>query len=94
MESTQIPINASVPSIVNSPTPIAKLTLTEILRRKQVQQKTGLPRSTMYALIKSGEFPKPIRLTSKRAVGWLESEVDSFIQKKITESRNRVEGVA
>lgn len=45
-----------------------------ILRRHDVERATGLPRSTIYAKIASGEFPKPIQL-SARAVGWLENEI-------------------
>jgi prophage regulatory protein len=31
-----------------------------ILRRKQVQARTGLSRSTIYARIAAGTFPRPI----------------------------------
>ena len=43
-----------------------------ILRRPQVEQRTGLSRSTLYQYIKDGDFPKPGQL-GLRAVGWLES---------------------
>ncbi len=43
-----------------------------ILRRKQVQARTGLARSTIYLHIKNGAFPRPVPL-GNRAVGWLES---------------------
>ena len=49
-----------------------------ILRRKQVEQRCGLARSTIYHWISKGRFPAPI-LLGKRAVGWLESEVDEWI---------------
>jgi len=42
------------------------------LRRKQVETRTGLSRSTIYQTIKDGVFPKPVPL-GPRAVGWLES---------------------
>ena len=42
------------------------------LRRKQVETRTGLSRSTIYQYIKDGVFPKPVPL-GPRAVGWLES---------------------
>jgi len=41
------------------------------LRRKQVETRTGLSRSTIYQYIKDGVFPKPVPL-GPRAVGWLE----------------------
>lgn len=39
-----------------------------LLRRPQVQQRTGLSRTTLYEYIKDGEFPAPVRLGT-RAVG-------------------------
>lgn len=59
-----------------------------ILRRPQVEGKTGLSRSTIYLRIKHGEFPKQIKLGS-RAVGWLEEEIDAWIaeRKAVRDSR-------
>ena len=52
------------------------------LRLPAVQEKTGLKRDTIYRKVKSGEFPKPIRIAA-RASAWLESEVDQFISDRI-----------
>jgi len=49
-----------------------------ILRRPEVQNKTGLPTSTLYAMIADGRFPRPVKI-GKRAVGWLEGQVESWI---------------
>jgi len=49
-----------------------------ILRRPQVEERTGLSRSTLYLRMKSGKFPRPVNLGG-RAVGWLESKVESWI---------------
>jgi prophage regulatory protein len=57
-----------------------------ILRRKQVQTRTGLSRSTIYLYIKSGLFPKPISL-GPRAVGWIESEVSDWIVARMQMAR-------
>lgn len=48
-----------------------------ILRRRDVERATGLSRSTLYALMADGKFPRPIRL-SLRAVGWLESDLQEW----------------
>lgn len=53
----------------------AKLT---ILRRKQVEVRTGLSRSTIYLRIQEGTFPKSISL-GPRAVGWIESEIEAWL---------------
>jgi prophage regulatory protein len=54
-----------------------------ILRRAAVQDRTGETRSTIYAKMARGEFPKPVKLGEK-AVGWVESEIDAYIDSKIT----------
>lgn len=59
-----------------------------ILRRKKVEARTGLSRSTLYALIAANKFPKPIQLTGAQSVGWIESEVDNFLRERIAASRN------
>jgi len=55
-----------------------------ILRRKQVEERTKLSRSSIYFFIKEGTFPKPIPLGA-RAVGWVESEIDAWIAARINE---------
>lgn len=57
-----------------------------ILKLKEVLNRTGLGKTTLYMLIKSADFPKQVPL-GLRAVGWLEKEVDSWIIKRI-EARN------
>jgi len=57
-----------------------------LLRRKQVQARTGLARSTIYQYIKAGTFPKPVPLGA-RAVGWIESEVSDWIAERIKAAR-------
>ena len=59
-----------------------------ILKLKEVLNRTGLGKTSLYALIKNADFPKQIPLGS-RAVGWLENEVDAWILEKI-ESRSRL----
>jgi prophage regulatory protein len=48
--------------------------LKKCLRRPAVEAATGLSRSTIYDLMSRGEFPRPIKLTSK-AVAWSEDEI-------------------
>lgn len=57
-----------------------------ILKRRQVEERVGLTRSPIYARIKAGTFPKPIRRGhGTAAVGWLESEVDAWIAAQIAQ---------
>ncbi|OQK60187.1 hypothetical protein XM77_c10224 [Vibrio vulnificus] len=50
-----------------------------ILRLPEVKAKTGFGRSTIYALMANGEFPRSIRIGA-RAVGWLESDIDRWVE--------------
>jgi prophage regulatory protein len=59
---------------------------TSILRLRDVLKRTGLARSTLYLRMAQGLFPKPISL-GFRSVGWLESEVDLWIDNLIAKSR-------
>ncbi|MFZ4751921.1 MAG: helix-turn-helix transcriptional regulator [Chitinophagaceae bacterium] len=54
----------------------------KIIRLPEVMQSTGLARSTIYKKMVAGEFPKAISLGSK-SVGWLESEVQQWIEQRI-----------
>lgn len=60
-----------------------------ILRRKQVEKRTGLSRSTIYARIARGTFPRPIDL-GDRAVGWIETEINEWLQACIESSRKSI----
>jgi prophage regulatory protein len=58
-----------------------------ILRRKQVEERTGLSRSTIYLRIQEGTFPRPINLGA-RAVGWLENEIEAWLASRIENRDN------
>ena len=49
-----------------------------ILRLTQVLLITGLCKSTVYAMIQAGTFPRQLRL-GKRAVGWSASKVFAWV---------------
>ena len=57
-----------------------------ILRRPLVQERTGLSRSSIYLRISEGRFPRPVSLGA-RAVGWLESEITEWLNRRIESSR-------
>ena len=58
----------------------------EVYRLQKVKEKTGLSRSTIYAERTKGNFPEPIQLGS-RSVGWLASEVESWISSRPRKAR-------
>ena len=58
-----------------------------ILRLPTVKAITGLSRSTIYLRMSEGSFPRQVNLGS-RAVGWLASQIDHWIEEKLA-SRNQ-----
>lgn len=57
-----------------------------LLKIAEVERLTSLDRSDIYKRMKNGEFPKNVK-TSIRAVAWIESEIEKWIQEMITQSR-------
>jgi prophage regulatory protein len=53
-----------------------------ILRRPEVEQRTGFKRAHIYSLMREGKFPKALRL-GVRAVGWDSIEVDQWIAERL-----------
>lgn len=66
-----------------------------IIRRKQVEARTGLSRSSIYARLRHNPkrpgdfdptFPKPVSVGAK-AVGWIEAEVEAWLTSQVEKSR-------
>ena len=53
-----------------------------LIRIKDVMDRTGLARSTVYKYINLGQFPQPIKLGT-RAVAWVERQVEAWICENI-----------
>lgn len=60
----------------------ARETFVRIVRLREVISATGLARYTIYKLMGDNEFPQSVALVG-RSVGWVESEVQEWIQAKI-----------
>lgn len=58
------------------------------MRRPEVLSRVGLSSSTLYEMIAAGDFPAPIPI-GRQAVGFLESEVEAWIEQKIKQRDNR-----
>lgn len=61
----------------------------KIIRLKEVVAITGLSRSTIYERMSMEEFPPNVNLGGS-AVGWLESEVVAWIEKRVIERDKRL----
>ncbi len=47
------------------------------LRLPDVKAETGLGKTSIYQLIRDGEFPKPVKISS-RAVAWREGAIEAW----------------
>ena len=52
-----------------------------ILRLKQVMEKVGLGRSSIYLMMKENRFPQSIKL-GLGSCGWSEAELDEWLNEK------------
>ncbi|MDQ2325684.1 AlpA family transcriptional regulator [Citrobacter koseri] len=68
---------------MNTDTPVLN---DQFVDMKFITQLTGLTDKWFYKLIQDGAFPKPIKLG--RSSRWLQSEVEAWLQQRITESRS------
>lgn len=55
----------------------------KLLKRPEVEARTGLSRSTIYAWISAGKFPQPVKLGT-RLVAWRESDVAAWLDSRET----------
>ena len=63
------------------------------LRLPEVEARTGLARATIYARMAAGTFPQPVSL-GRRAVGWIEAEVEEWMRERIANTRGGARGGA
>ena len=60
-----------------------------LIRLPEVLKRTGFGKAWVYRLISEGRFPAPVKI-GVRAVAFVESEVDEWIQSVIETIRNNV----
>ncbi|AJJ18629.1 helix-turn-helix transcriptional regulator [Yersinia intermedia] len=58
-----------------------------LIRLPEVIRRTGFGKTWIYTLIKAGRFPSQVK-TGVRAVAFIESEVDVWIDNAIARSRD------
>ena len=62
----------------------------EIIRMPALMERLSLSRTTIWRLVKSGDFPPPIRLGGPKssAAGWRSSVVDQWLQSRLRPEPN------
>ncbi|WP_083337503.1 AlpA family phage regulatory protein [Dyella sp. AtDHG13] len=63
-----------------------------LLPRREVERRTGLSRSSIYARMKAGTFPLPVHDDDTHSVWWVASEIDAWVMARIAarNARNQV----
>lgn len=61
------------------------------LRMNRLVDKLDIPSSSLYELIQTGDFPKPIHISQNRAV-WVEAEVDEWMDNVMRQARSGPRG--
>jgi prophage regulatory protein len=52
-----------------------------VLRRPEVEARTGVENTTIWRKVKAGTFPQPIQL-GPNSIGWIDEEVDAWIASR------------
>lgn len=60
-----------------------------LIRLSEVQRRTDYSKAWIYRLLKENRFPQSVKIVS-RAIAFVESEVDEWINQRINESRGEV----
>lgn len=75
-------VPSGAPAHQRQPSDVVPLPKRErLLRLPEVENRCGIKKSTIYALMKKGEFPRCVQCGA-RAVAWPESRVDSWIESR------------
>lgn len=57
------------------------MNIDRFIRRKELLAIIPIGKSTLYAMIQAGEFPKPVTI-GRRAVGWREREISEWLNAR------------
>lgn len=60
-----------------------------LIRFSEVQKRTGYSKAWIYRLMSQKRFPASIKIGA-RAIAFIESEIDDWIEQRIVESRGEV----
>lgn len=58
-----------------------------LIRLSEVQRRTGYSKAWLYRLMSEKRFPLPVKIGA-RAIAFIESEIDAWIEERINASRS------
>ncbi|MCV4606732.1 AlpA family transcriptional regulator [Escherichia coli] len=58
-----------------------------LIRLSEVLKRTGYSKAWVYSLMSRGQFPLSVKIGA-RAIAFIESEIDDWIDQRIAESRS------
>ena len=58
------------------------MTEQRVLRCAEVTRRTSLSKASVYRLLHAGDFPQPVRLGERAAVGWRAEEIDEWVASR------------
>jgi len=58
----------------------------QLIRRKEVEELTGLSRTAIYDRMREGRFPKSVALSPK-TIRWVRGEIIKWIEEQISIAR-------
>ena len=58
-----------------------------LIRLSEVLKRTGYSKAWVYARMSRGQFPQSVKIGA-RAIAFIESEIDDWIDQRIAESRS------
>ncbi len=59
----------------------------QLIRLDAVLHRTALSRTRVYELVRTGRFPRPLKLAGSRTNAWVASEVDDWIVHQIRNAK-------
>lgn len=60
-----------------------------LIRLSDVQRRTGYSKAWIYRLMSQGKFPASVKIGT-RAIAFVESEIDDWVNQRIAESRKEI----
>lgn len=58
--------------------------ISRLIRRHEVENRTGKSRAGIYESMDAGTFPRPVKI-GPRAVAWVESEINDWLRQRIAD---------